>query len=139
MTLFEIIECIKDIAYGQTNIGQVVEGDVYNIMNSKGDVKYASIVLTQGQHSQDEVYDNYQFTIFYIDRLVDNLETNRLQIQSIGKEIIANIIHILETVYDIEFDTIQFQPFTQKFLDECAGMYTTITLKTPKEVICDTY
>lgn len=135
MTLYDIIHIIKEVAHKQPNIGDVNEGDVYTI-NSNPSVKYANITITQGQHSQDEMFDHYNFTIFYIDRLMDNLEDNRLQIQSIGKEVLSNIIHTINGQYDIEYDSLRFQPFTQKFVDETAGMYITITFDVPREIIC---
>lgn len=135
MTLYKLVTIIKDIALKQPNVGSVNEGNVYDI-NSDPSVKYVNITLTQGTHTQDEMFDHYNFTIFYIDRLVDDMESNRLQIQSIAKEVLANIIHILSERYDIEHQSISFQPFTQKFSDECAGCYTTITFDIPKEIMC---
>lgn len=135
MTLYNIIQIIKDIASKQPTVGSVNEGDVYAI-NSSPSVKYANITITQTTHSQDEMFDNYSFHIFYTDRLVDDMEKNRLQIQSIGKEVLSNIVTILEEKYNIEHQNISFQPFTQRFTDECAGMYITITLVAQRDIIC---
>ena len=135
MTLYNIVQRIKDIASKQPNVGSVNEGDVYAI-NSSPSVKYANITITQDTHTQDEMFDNYSFHIFYTDRLVGDLEENRLQIQSIGKEVLSNIVNILEEHYDIEHQSINFQPFTQRFANECAGIYITITFVVQKDIIC---
>ena len=102
MTLYKLVQIIKEISFLQPNVGSVNEGNIYDI-NANPSVKYANITLTQGTHTQDEIYDHYNFTIFYTDRLMDNLETNRLQIQSIGKSVLSNIITTLTNNYDIEY------------------------------------
>lgn len=135
MTLYKLVQIIKEISLLQPNVGSVNEGNIYDI-NANPSVKYANITLTQGTHTQDEIYDHYNFTIFYTDRLMDNLETNRLQIQSIGKSVLSNIITTLANNYDIEYQSVSYQPFTQRFSNECAGMYITITFDIPKDVIC---
>lgn len=135
MTLYNLVTIIKDIASNQPNVGSVAEGNIYDI-NTNPSVRYANITLTQGTHTQDEIFDHYNFTIFYTDRLVDDMEENRLQIQSIGKEVLSNIIYLLSEQYDIEYQGITIQPFTQRFTDETAGVYFTITFDVPKDIIC---
>lgn len=135
MTLYTLVNTIKEIALKQPNVGSANEGNVYEI-NSNPSVQYANVTITQDSHTQDEMYDHYGFTIFYIDRLVDNMEANRLQIQSIGKEVLSNIITILEETYDVEHQEVRFQPFTQKFVDETAGIYVSVTFDTIREIIC---
>lgn len=135
MTLYTLVNTIKEIALTQPNVGSVNEGDVYTI-NANPSVEYANITITQDAHTQDEMFDHFSFNIFYIDRLVDNMESNRLQIQSIGKEILSNIIYTLEQAYDVEHQELRFQVFTEKFADICAGIYVTITFDVPKELIC---
>ena len=135
MTLYKVCEIIKDIALKHPNVGSVNEGNVYDI-NSSPSVKYANITITQNQHTQDEMFDHYGFTLFYVDRLTDNLDSNRLEIQSCGKSVLSNIITFICEEFGIECNTITFQPFFERFTDECAGVYCTITLDIVKDAYC---
>ena len=136
MTLYETIDWLKKIALKHPNIGSASEGNIYEYMNANPSVKYGVFFITQGTHSQDEMFNHFEFTLFYVDRLVDDMEENRLQIQSIGKEILSNILTFFCEEFDAECENISFQPFTQKFLDLTAGIYSTITIDVPKDIIC---
>lgn len=136
MTLATIIETLKMIALKHPNVNSAYEGNIYDILNSNPNNKYASVVITQQSHTTDEVYDHYGFVIFYVDRLVDDMEDNRVQIQSCGKSMLGNIITFFCEEFDAECENISFQPFTQRFVDETAGIYSTITIDVPKDVIC---
>ena len=136
MTLYETIDLLKKIALKHPNIGSASEGNIYEYMNANPSVKYGVFFITQGTHSQDEMFNHFEFTLFYVDRLVDDMEENRLQIQSIGKEILSNILTFFCEEFEAECDNITYQPFTQKFVDMTAGIYSTITIDVPKDVIC---
>ena len=136
MTLYETIDWLKKIALKHPNIGSASEGNIYEYMNANPSVKYGVFFITQGTHSQDEMFNHFEFTLFYVDRLVDDMEENRLQIQSAGKEMLSNIITFFCEEFDAECDNITYQPFTQKFTDLTAGVYATITIDMPKDVIC---
>ena len=136
MTLYETIDLLKKIALKHPNIGSASEGNIYEYMNANPSVKYGVFFITQGTHSQDEMFNHFEFTLFYVDRLVDDMEENRLQIQSIGKEILSNILTFFCEEFDAECENITYQPFTQKFVDMTAGIYSTITIDVPKDVIC---
>ena len=136
MTLYETIDLLKKIALKHPNIGSASEGNIYEYMNANPSVKYGVFFITQGTHSQDEMFNHFEFTLFYVDRLVDDMEENRLQIQSIGKEILSNILTFFCEELDAECENITYQPFTQKFVDMTAGIYSTITIDVPKDVIC---
>lgn len=136
MTLAKIIDTLKMIALKHPNVNSVYEGNIYDILNAKPDNKYASVVITQQSHTTDETYDHYGFVIFYVDRLIDDLEENRVQIQSIGKSMLGNIITAFCNEFEAECDNIIYQPFTQRFTDETAGVYCTITIDIIKDAYC---
>lgn len=137
MNLYELTQIIKHIALKQPNVRTAKEGSVYDIMNANPAVEYDAVVITQGTHTQDEQFNHFSFNLFYVSRLVDNMENNRLQAQSIGVEVLSNIVQFLNDVYDIENDgDLTFNTFTEKFADECAGCYAKITFVVPKEIYC---
>lgn len=136
MTLYETINLLNDIALKHPNINSVGEGNIYDYMNTNPSIKYGVFFITQGSHSQDDMFNHFEFTLFYVDRLLSDMENNRLQIQSIGKEMLSNIINFFCEEFDGECENIRFQPFTQKFADETAGVYATIIIDIPKDIIC---
>lgn len=139
MTLQEVVTNIKNIASQQPNVRTVTEGDVYDVMNTNPSVVYDVFHLTQQTHQEDEEYDYWRFNMFYISRLVDSFD-NKLQVQSIGKSVISNVIRIFCDQFDLDFpDNTQltYVAFTEKFADECAGVYCNVVLQIPKDLVCE--
>ncbi len=138
MTLYELIHTIKHIALKQPNVRTFGEGNIYDILNANPSVEYDAVILTQGTHIQDDKFNYFNFNLFYVSRLVDDMETNRLQAQSIGIEVLSNIVKILNNAYDIDSNgNITYNTFSEKFKDECAGCYGKITFVVEKETYCE--
>lgn len=137
MTLLTLISELNKIALTHPNVRTAGEGNIYDTMNANPSIKYGVFFQTQGTHTDDEAWDRYNLTLFYIDRLQSNLENNRLQIQSIGKEVLRNIILTFCNKFDIEYPTVSYVTFTQQFADECAGAYAQIQLEIPKDITCE--
>ena len=68
MTLFEIINKLKDIAISKPNINYVGDGDVYTL-NSLPNIDYSVFFITQNDHSIDSDTITYSLNLFYIDRI----------------------------------------------------------------------
>ena len=136
MTLYDTINIIEQIALQQPNVRTAKEGNVFDHLNANPSVEYAAVVLTQGQHQQDEQFNHFRFSIFYVDRLESDLDSNRIQIQSTGKEVLNNIIRTLTSKFDAECDDITYQPFTQRFADECAGVFASVVIDVPVDYLC---
>lgn len=136
MTLYNLIDKLKMLALKHPNIGSAEEGSIYDIMNSSKEHKYATVVITQGTHSDDETYDYYNLNLFYVDRLVSDMDSNRLEIQSLGKSMLQNIIKAFVDEFDAECDRIEYHPFTERFADECSGVYATLTISIVKDYNC---
>lgn len=136
MTLYNIIEGLKNTALTHPNVRTAKDGSVYEIMNANPSIKYGAFVVTQNMHRQTEQFDYYGLTLFYIDRLKDDMESNRLQIQSFAKQVLGNIIHVFCDEHDLDIPTITYQSFTQKFVDETAGQYAQFELEVPIDIMC---
>lgn len=125
MTLFEIIDKLKDIAISKPNINYVGDGDVYTL-NSLPNIDYSVFFITQNDHSIYQDTITYNLNLFYIDRISDS-EDNVLNIQSDGMLQLTNIINTLVFSEDVDVDgDITFIPFIQRFADNCAGVYCTV-------------
>ena len=125
MTLFEIINKLKDIAISKPNINYVGDGDVYTL-NSLPNIDYSVFFITQNDHSIYQDTITYSFNLFYIDRISDS-EDNVLNIQSDGMLQLTNVINTLVFSEDVDIDgEITFTPFIQRFADNCSGVYCTV-------------
>lgn len=130
MTLFETINKLKDIAINKPNINYVGDGDVYTL-NSLPNLDYSAFFITQNEHSIDSNTVTYNLNLFYIDRIADS-EDNVLNIQSDGILQLTNIISTLVFSEDVDVDgEINFVPFIQRFADNCAGVYCSVSF------VCD--
>lgn len=138
MTLFDITNTILTAAKNQPNVNAAGEGDIFTTMNSTPQMQYSCVFLTQGTHSTSEAFDFYNFTIFYIDRLNSDMERDRLQIQSVGKEVLGNVIRDVCDKIEMDEPMVQYNPFTQRFIDETAGVYCTVTFTVERDYLCDT-
>lgn len=136
MTLYDTINLIEQIALQQPNVRTAKEGNVFDHLNANPSVQYAAVILTQGLHQQDEQFNHFRFSIFYVDRLEADLDSNRIQVQSTGKEVLNNIIRTLTSKFDAECDDISYQPFTQRFSDECAGVFASVVIDVPVDYLC---
>lgn len=137
MTLVEIYKKFSEIALEQPNIRTVILNDVYKL-NEYSSIKYGVFAITQQQHYEEEGFRYYALNLFVVDRLLEHL-SNDIDIQSSAIEVLHNIIRTF--VEDVETDVevegnIQYQSFTQRFTDECAGVYASLTLRVPIDSLC---
>ena len=136
MTLLELIKTIEIVASYQPSIKMVVENDVFRL-NNKADARYGVFAFVQGLHntSIDSSVISYTFTFFYVDRL-KNDRSNQIEIQSVGIQTLDNIIRRLDDLGVYSETGYSFQVFNQRFLDECAGVFTNVTLSVPVGSTC---
>lgn len=136
MTLKEITQTIEAVALKQPSINMVVRNDIFRL-NTCHKAKYGVFGWTQQQHTEDIDTDliSYNFTFFYVDRL-DERKGNEIDIQSVGMTTLSNIIRVLQDK-GINVSTWQYQTFNQRFHDECAGVFTNISLQVEVDFICD--
>ena len=137
MTLYQVIKQLQRIALSQHNVRTVGEGDLYRDLLADPSIKYDVFYITQNQHQTEEDFDRYSVNLFFISRQENIDGGSALQIQSIGKEVIENVVKIFCDEYYAEvYGTIYWQPFVQRFADLTAGIYAIITLSVPKDSTC---
>ena len=136
MTLKEAIKVIEEVASRQPSINMIVENDVFRL-NAKADARYGVFAWLQGQHSTsiDSNTLSLQFTFFYVDRLTED-KGNQLEIQSVGIQTLDNILRKLDELGLWVSNNYTFQAFNQRFLDECAGVFTNVTIDIPISSVC---
>jgi hypothetical protein len=107
-------------------------------MNNKRDIRYGVFAWLQQPHTT-AVRDSlrtFSFTLFYVDRLTDS-RSNEIDVQSVAVETLENIVKTLvDSEYNIEATTLNITNFNERFADECAGAFCTISFTVPKGSVC---
>ena len=136
MTLLDIINIMEDVAIRQPQVNEIVPNDVYQL-NERPDVLYGVFAWTQGQHVLNVYGDTmaYTFNLFYIDRLTAD-QKNKAEVQSVGLQVLSNVLRSFESL-PVGVGEARFQVFTERFADECAGVYCTVTLTATNDTNCE--
>lgn len=130
MTLYELIENIKNLGKSEPNVSFVTQGDIYEL-NHQQNIDYPAFVVTQGTHfgSAENGLENYGLTLFLVDRLTSD-KSNELDVQSWADTGLKNIISRIE---EHNLGVIQgqytVQTFTEKFDSLCAGAYVSLNIQ----------
>ncbi|WP_346702543.1 hypothetical protein [uncultured Alistipes sp.] len=127
MTLEETIRTLEAVALQQQSVAMVIDNDIFKL-NTIPNAKYAVFAYTQGEHLTSVSGDlaTYRLTLFYVDRLLAD-KSNQTQIQSTGTQVLRNIMTMMSEL-DFQVDNMPIQPFTQQFVDECAGVYCAVSI-----------
>ena len=139
MTIFKLIDTLQKLAKTIPNVRSTSEGDIYRVLNNNPQIEYDVVHIMQNQHQHLEYIDRYNLTIFFVSRLDDTLEDNRLQCQSVGKEVLKTLITDFCDMYNLDFPTYTVQVFTEKFTDLCAGCYINVTIEIPTDACADDF
>lgn len=136
MTLQQVIKAFEVVASQQPSVNMIVQNDIFRL-NSKSDAKYGVFGWTQGQHSAsaDSSWFTYSFTFFFVDRLKNDM-SNQIEVQSVGIQTLDNILRELDELGFYINSSYSFQPFNQRFLDECAGVFCNVSLQVPVNSLC---
>ena len=136
MTLQQVIKAFEVVASQQPSVNMIVRNDIFRL-NSKSDARYGVFGWTQGQHSSsaESSMVTYSFTFFYVDRLKNDV-SNQIEVQSVGIQTLDNILRKLDDMGIYVNSTYNFQTFNQRFLDECAGVFCSLTLQVPVMSLC---
>lgn len=135
MTLLETIRIMEQAAKAQPAVNSIVENDVYRL-NACPQARYGVFSFTQGMHRGQEGDDalRYSFVLFYVDRLTED-RRNEIEVQSVGIQTLDNILLLLQDK-GVGTGSYTLQTFTQRFADECAGAYCTVTLEVSRDWTC---
>lgn len=136
MTLKQVINGIEIIASHQPSVNMIVQNDIFRL-NNKSDARYGVFGWTQGTHSTgiDSNVFRFQFTFYYVDRLTED-KGNQIEIQSVGIDTLDNIIRQMNDRGLFVDSDYTMQTFNQRFLDECAGVFCTLTISVPISSHC---
>lgn len=137
MTLLELTKAVEGVAAMQPAVKMIVPEDIFRLSNEMS-ARYGVFAWTQGAHSVD--VENglavYTLTLFYVDRLLED-KSNAVEIHSVGIDTLTNIVRGVMDFGDIWVDSsLNFTTFSQRFADECAGVFAAVQFKTYQNSIC---
>lgn len=139
ITLAKLIDVITSIASGERNINTIILQDIYEL-DGLPNTKYSVFGLTQNVHEEDEQFIYFNFYLYYINRVTNDDASNEYLNQSIGIQVLRNIIRKTCEFLDVEVpDNIRFTPFIQKFADVCSGVYADVTFAVPIDLCIEDY
>lgn len=127
------------IALTQHNVRSCGYGDVIKDLNSDPNIIYDVFYVTPATQYQEEPgWDRYGLNLFLISRLENIDGDNMLQVHSITKEVLDNIIKIFCEKFDVDtYGTSYVSHFQQKYQDLLAGTYITVTFEIPTTLCID--
>ena len=143
-TYAQVTEWILNKAVTLKDVNFAGEGDIYSI-NSMECTNYPLIWASAVRPaSETENYWVYNITLYYIDRLKDEVEdindANSVIARSNGIIALSRLINAIRNAdwcLDIGYDNTYTQfGNTFVFNDYCTGVYTEIMIKVPKATIC---
>lgn len=139
ITLAYIVDTICRIASGERNVNTIVAQDIYEL-DSMPDAQYCVFGITQNQHREDDQFFYYNFNLYYINRITNDDASNELLNQSVGIQVLRNIIRKTLEKLDIEVSTdILYDTFIQKFADVTSGVYAQVEFMVPLDLCFEEY
>lgn len=131
MNLYNTIQKVLNTASSHILVNEVGEGDIYEYLNS-GEHKYPCVFLTVTSVVDNEYTRNINGTLFYVDRLLVN-QSNKTSIQSVAVSVLRDMLQAL----NVDVDTIEYNTFTEKFTDLCAGAYVDCQIPIDFTSLCE--
>lgn len=128
MTLRELYTTIEGIADSVPDIRTKIENDMLRL-NEMRSAEYGVFGITQESHRSSQGWMDFTLNLFFLDRLL-NAGDNELEIQSHAIEVLRAILMRLGEM--VEVGEVQYNCFTQRFQDLCAGAWAVVTIRTPE-------
>lgn len=135
MTLRDTIRHILSLAMHEPCVSMIVEQDIYRL-NELANRRYGVFAYTEGVHpvNLDSSFDEYRLVLFYVDRIRED-QDNTLEIHSTGIDTIGNVLRGMMN-RDFEVSQYSVQPFTERFKDNCAGVFAEVSISSLRGSIC---
>ena len=128
MNYASLIKYIKDVAINNPLVKETIDGDIYQI-NSKEN-QYGVFCVTGQVATRNDHTTTYEFTLFYVDRLLED-QSNKNVVQTDAIICIQSLCNFInQNNENINISTpINYELFTQRFTDQCAGAFATINME----------
>jgi hypothetical protein len=134
MTLFQLVNLLKQISQNHSQVKTFGEGDIYDYVDNGGEIVYPVcwLQVEQSQYNLDGVM-NYNVLLIFADLLLED-KSNRLQIQSDQLQVMVDYLSELKlnnNLYTNILDSANWETFQERFDDFTAGVSVRFTITDP--------
>lgn len=132
MTLGDVVRVLERCAAEEAGVAAIVRADVFRL-NSVPDAKYPVFAWTL-QTAEGEPYGDgtdYRFVLFVVERLTQD-GSNLTDCMSEADALLGNILRRVAGTGAVGVGAWSETFFRQRFADECAGAWASVTLSAPK-------
>lgn len=140
MNFIQILKKLEAYSLSLPYVHSTNLGDIYEYLNGKPNVKYASVNIDINQSTRNDNLISYSVYLYYVDRLVED-KSNWIEVKTTAEQVLNSIVNYAAGIGDID-DGWTIHYFEQQFADYCAGGYVQFNLEVPNiigECLIDEY
>ena len=132
MNFIQIMKHLEAYSLSLPYINEVNLGDIYEYLNGKPNVKYASVNIDINQSTRNDNLISYSVYLYYVDRLTED-KSNWMEIKTTAEQVLNSIVNYAAQIGDVN-DGWTINYFEQQFADYCAGGYVQFNLEVPNKM-----
>lgn len=132
MNFIQILKKLETYSLSLPYVNSTNLGDIYEYLNGKPNVKYASVNIDINQSTRTDNLISYSVYLYYIDRLVED-KSNWKEVKTTTEQVLNSIVNYAAEIGDVN-DGWTINYFEQQFADYCAGGYVQFNLEVPNEM-----
>ena len=140
MNFIQILKKLEAYSLSLPYVHSTNLGDIYEYLNGKPNVKYASVNIDINQSTRNDNLITYSVYLYYVDRLVED-KSNWMEVKTTAEQVLNSIVNYAAKIGDVD-DGWTINYFEQQFADYCAGGYVQFNLEVPNimgECLIDEY
>ena len=130
MNFIQILKRLETYSMSIPYVNEVNLGDIYEFLNGKPNVKYASVNIDINQSTRNDNLISYSVYLYYVDRLTED-KRNWKEIKTTAEQVLNSIINYAANELGDVIDGWVINYFEQQFADNCAGGWVNFNLEVP--------
>lgn len=132
MNFIQIMKKLEAYSLSLPYVNEVNLGDIYEYLNGKPNVKYASVNIDINNSVRNDNLISYSVYLYYVDRLTED-KSNWMEVKTTAEQVLNSIINYAAQIGDVN-DGWTINYFEQQFADYCAGGQVQFNLEVPNEM-----
>ncbi len=129
MNFIQILKKLEAYSLSLPYVNSTNLGDIYEYLNGKPNVKYASVNIDINQSTRNDNLISYSVYLYYVDRLVED-KSNWMEVKTTAEQVLNSIVNYAAEIGEVD-DGWTINYFEQQFADYCAGGYVQFNLEVP--------
>ena len=133
MNFIQVLKKLEAYSISLPYVKAVNLGDIYEYLNGKTNVKYASVNIDINQSIRNDNLISYSVYLYYVDRLTED-KRNWKEVKTTAEQVLNSIVNYAATRLGDVDDGWVINYFEQQFTDYTAGGYVQFNLEVPNEM-----